>query len=52
MHLDKQFVLDWTTGSHSSVPTPVTAEGPRSEELTGSYPNTHLHEVMRKVLVG
>jgi alkaline phosphatase len=48
---DKTFVLDWTTTSHTGAPTVVTAEGPRSRELTGYYPNTHLHEVMREVLV-
>jgi alkaline phosphatase len=30
----------------------VTAEGPHSEQLTGYYPNTHLHEVMHDILVG
>jgi alkaline phosphatase len=49
---DKKFVLDWTTGSHSGVPTPVTAEGPGSERLSGHYPNTHLHEVVRDIVVG
>ena len=44
------FALDWTTTSHTGVPTVVTAEGPGSEELTGYYPNTHLHEVMTSVL--
>jgi alkaline phosphatase len=47
---DKVFVLDWTTTSHTGVPTPVTAEGPGSEQLAGSYPNTHLHEVLRAAL--
>src|SRR4051794_41587417 len=46
---DKEFFLDWTTTGHTGAPTPVTAEGTRSEELSGYYPNTHLHEVMRKV---
>jgi alkaline phosphatase len=48
----KQFVLDWTTAGHSGAPTVVTAEGPRSEELVGYYPNTHLHDVMHEVLFG
>jgi len=49
---DKDFALDWTTPSHTGAPTVVTAEGPGSRELTGMYPNTHLHEVMRWVLIG
>jgi alkaline phosphatase len=46
------FALDWTTTAHTGAPTPVTAEGPGSEDLTGYYPNTHLHEVVREVLLG
>jgi len=49
---DKQFVLDWTTSGHTGAPTPVTAEGPGSDQLVGFYPNTHLHEVMHQVLLG
>jgi alkaline phosphatase len=49
---DKRFVMDWTTPEHTGAPTPVTAEGPGSEDLVGVYPNTHLHEVMREVLLG
>ena len=49
---DRQFALDWTTGDHSSVPIPVTAQGPGSERLAGSYPNTHLHTVLRDALLG
>jgi alkaline phosphatase len=45
------FALDWTTTSHTGVPTVVTAEGPGSAELTGYYPNTHLHEVMQGALL-
>jgi alkaline phosphatase len=49
---DKVFALDWTTTAHTGAPTVVTAVGPRSEELVGYYPNTHLHEVVREVLLG
>jgi alkaline phosphatase len=49
---DKVFALDWTTTAHTGAPTVVTAVGPRSEELVGYYPNTHLHEVIRGVLLG
>jgi alkaline phosphatase len=49
---DKDFALDWTTTGHTGVPTVVTAQGPGSEDLTGYYPNTRLHEVVREVLLG
>jgi alkaline phosphatase len=49
---DRAFVLDWATTAHTGAPTPVTAEGPGSQELTGSYPNTHLHQVMQQALTG
>jgi alkaline phosphatase len=49
---DLQFIVDWTTDQHTGEPVPVTAEGPGSEELTGIYPNTHVHEVVREVLLG
>lgn len=49
---DRQFSLDWTSDEHTGVPTPVTAEGPGSERLVGSYPNTHLHTVLSDALLG
>lgn len=49
---DRQFALDWTTGDHTSVPIPVSAQGPGSERLAGIYENTHLHDVLRDALVG
>ncbi|WP_233517635.1 alkaline phosphatase [Geodermatophilus marinus] len=49
---DRAVDLDWSTESHTAAPTPVTATGPGSEQLSGTYPNTHLHEVMREVLLG
>ena len=49
---DLQFALDWTSDEHTGVPTPVTAEGPGSERLAGSYPNTHIHTVLRDALLG
>lgn len=49
---DKEFALDWTTTAHTGAPTVVTATGPHSRDLVGYYPNTHLHEVVREVLLG
>jgi alkaline phosphatase len=49
---EKDFALDWTTTMHTGAPTVVTAEGPGSADLTGYYPNTRLHEVVRELLLG
>jgi alkaline phosphatase len=49
---DRTFRLGWSTHGHTGEPVPVTAEGPGSEQLAGTYPNTHLHEVMRAALLG
>lgn len=46
------FNLDWTTSGHTGVPTPVTATGPGSASLTGVYQNTHVHTVLKQVLLG
>ncbi|MER7132716.1 alkaline phosphatase [Streptosporangium saharense] len=45
-----RFVMDWTTTGHTGVDVPVTAEGPLAELFTGKHPNTHLHDVLAKVL--
>jgi alkaline phosphatase len=47
-----QFNLDWTTSGHTGVPTPVTAAGYGASGLVGSYQNTHVHTVLRNVLLG
>jgi alkaline phosphatase len=46
-----KFDLDWSTSGHTEVWTPVTAAGPGSSALTGVYQNTHVHDVLRKVLL-
>jgi len=46
----KDFVMDWTTTSHTGVDVPVTAAGPGSERLTGKHPNTYVHEVLEPIL--
>ncbi|WP_222270789.1 alkaline phosphatase [Modestobacter marinus] len=48
---DRTFVLDWTSSQHTGAPTVVTAEGPGSEALTGSYRNTRLYEVLSDALL-
>ena len=47
-----EFNLDWTTSGHTSAPTPVTAVGPGSSDLTGVYQNTRVHSVLKRVLLG
>jgi alkaline phosphatase len=44
------FDMDWTTNEHTSVPVPVTAEGPGAEAFTGQHPNTLVHDVVGKAL--
>ncbi|MFE3174381.1 alkaline phosphatase [Amycolatopsis sp. NPDC059090] len=38
--------VDWTTGDHSGVPTPVTATGPGSDRLDGTLDNTDVYRAM------
>ena len=47
---DKQFVMDWTTTSHTGVSLPLTAAGPGADRLTGTYPNIHVHDVLAAAL--
>ena len=47
---DKQFVMDWTTTSHTGVDLPLTAAGPGAERLTGKFPNTYVHDVLAPAL--
>ncbi|MDZ5444309.1 alkaline phosphatase [Micromonospora sp. 4G57] len=44
------FNLDWTTSDHTGVDVPVTAYGPLAEEFTGKHPNTHVHDVLARIL--
>ncbi|SHN44251.1 alkaline phosphatase [Cryptosporangium aurantiacum] len=45
-----KFNLDWTTSGHTGVDVPVTAAGPYATLFTGKHPNTHVHEVLSKIL--
>lgn len=38
--------VDWTSGDHSGVPTPVTATGPGSDRLDGTLDNTDVYRAM------
>jgi alkaline phosphatase len=40
------FYVNWTSKDHTPADVPVTAQGPWSELLIGSYENTHVHDVM------
>jgi alkaline phosphatase len=47
---DFQFTVDWTTTGHTNVDVPLTAMGPGSEQLTGYYENTFVHQVIQESL--
>jgi len=44
------FYINWTTFNHTGVNVPTTALGPWSNLLTGTYENTHIHDVMLMAL--
>lgn len=47
---DLMFVIDWTTGNHTASRVPLTAMGPGSELLAGTYENTDVFGVLVSVL--
>ena len=47
-----EFWVDWSTGSHTGVNVPVSAQGPWSELLYGEYSNTWIYQVMLAALRG
>jgi alkaline phosphatase len=44
------FYINWTTGGHTGVDVPTTAYGYLSEQLSGTYENTHIFTVLRGAL--
>jgi alkaline phosphatase len=42
----KDFYINWATTSHTASDVPVTALGPSSNMLTGTFENTHIFDVM------
>jgi len=44
------FYVNWTTTGHTGIDIPTTAQGKLSDQLSGTYENTHIYEVMRRVL--
>ena len=42
----KDFYVNWATTSHTASDVPVTALGPSSNMLTGTFENTHIFDVM------
>ncbi|HEY63103.1 MAG TPA: alkaline phosphatase [Caldilineae bacterium] len=44
------FYVSWTTGGHTSVDVPTTAQGPWADLLAGTYENTYIHDVMLRGL--
>ena len=47
---DLMFVIDWTTGNHTPSRVPLTAMGPGSELLAGTYENTDVFGALVSVL--
>nr|WP_238985873.1 alkaline phosphatase [Kineococcus radiotolerans] len=47
-----EFVMDWTTSGHTGVDVPLTAYGPGSQLLSGTYENTYVHDAMLTALLG
>lgn len=47
---DYTFTVGWTTLEHSGVPVPLTAMGPGSDRLVGTYENTAVFGVMCEAL--
>jgi alkaline phosphatase len=47
---DTDFYVNWTTTGHTAADVPVTATGPWSGSLQGTYANTHLFTAMRSAL--
>ena len=46
------FYVNWTTGNHTGVDVPTSAEGPYAEMLQGTYPNTAIYDAMYAMLMG
>ena len=46
-----QFCVTWTTAGHTAADVPVTAGGPFSHMLSGSYDNTHIFDGMYRALM-
>lgn len=49
---DLQFTVDWTTGGHTGEATPLTAQGPGAEHLSGAQRNTDVHDVVLRAMLG
>jgi alkaline phosphatase len=44
------FYVNWSSDSHTEADVPTTAQGPCASLLTGTYENTHIHDVMLTAL--
>ena len=49
---DLEFIIDWTTGSHSGAATPLTAHGPSAELLARAQHSTNVHDVILRAMRG
>lgn len=46
----RTFTLDWSTGSHTDAPVPISATGPGALQFTGQHPNTYVFRVLSQAL--
>ncbi len=44
------FYVNWISTDHTGVNVPTTAQGQFSDQLSGTYENTYIYEVMRQFL--
>lgn len=47
---DEKFTLDWTTNEHGGESVPLTAQGPGSEKLAGTYENTKIFKALKEAM--
>ncbi|MFD6178040.1 MULTISPECIES: alkaline phosphatase [unclassified Isoptericola] len=47
---DLEFSVDWTTGGHTGEATPITAQGPGAEGLSGPQLNTDVHDAVQRAM--
>lgn len=47
---NSQFMIDWTTNGHGGGTVPLTATGAGSEQLKGTYENTHIFDALKQAM--
>ncbi|MFC8599424.1 alkaline phosphatase [Isoptericola sp. NPDC057191] len=47
---DLELTVDWTTGGHTGEATPITAQGPGAQRLSGPQRNTDVHDAVQRAM--